>query len=129
MTVIETTLATGPRESSPTPMTVSKVAWLGVALFVKLVFPAANPDFDGIHDNVRKWWVEIDAAGVPQRELGFDAKGEAIRAGPFGGNMGFWTDSNMLFEADKYTAVPSNEFDSAWSAFKASHLAIADEND
>jgi hypothetical protein len=129
MTVIETTLAATPRESSPTPITISNVVWLCVALFVKLVFPAANPNFESTHGNVRKWWVEIDAAGVPQRELGFDARGEPIRAGPFGRNMGYWTDSNMLFEVDKYRAVPSDEFDSAWSAFKASHPAIADEDD
>ena len=129
MTVIETTLATGPRESSPTPVTISNVAWFCVALFAKLVFPAANPDFEDIHANVCKWWVEIDAVGVPQRELGFDARGEAIGAGPLGRNMGYWTDSNMLFEVDKYKAVPGDRFDSAWSAFKGSQPAIAAEDD
>jgi hypothetical protein len=107
---------------------VSDVAWLAVGLVLKRVLPAANPDFEDTHDDVRKWWVEIDGAGVPQRELGFDTRGEAIRAGPFGRNMGFWTDSNMVFEVDRYTAVPGAEFDLAWLAFKASHPTIADED-
>ncbi len=124
MTVIETTLSTDPWVPSPNP-TVSDVAWSCVAWFLKLVIPAANPDFEGIHDNVRKWWVEIDAAGVPQRELGFDAVGEAIWAGPFGRNYAYWTDEDMVFEAAKHKVVPKDEFDSAWSAFVASHQAIS----
>lgn len=57
---------------------------------------------------------------MPQRELGFDAVGETIVAGPIEGNMGFWTDSPMVFEvAEHKMIVPSDEFESAWSAYEA----------
>ena len=130
MTVIETTLATGPRVSSPpNPPRLSEVAWFCVARLLKLVLPAANPDFERAYENVLRWWVDIDAAGVPQRELGFDASGKAIVAGPIGENRGFWTDSNMVFDIAKYKALSSDEFELAWSAFVASHPAIAGEDE
>lgn len=130
MMVIETTLATGPRVSSPPgPPRVSEVAWGCVAVILKLILPAANPDFGRIYDNVRNWWVDIDTAGVPQRELGFDAEGKTIVAGPIGQNMGFWTDSNMVFDATEYKVLSNDEFELEWSAFVASHPAIADEDD
>ena len=128
MIVIETTLATGPPVSSPDgPPSVSEVARFCVAVLLKLFIPAANPDFGRVYDNVRRWWVDIDAAGVSQRELGFNASGETIVAGPIGQNMGFWTDSNMVFDAAEYKVLSNDEFESAWSAFVASHPAIADE--
>jgi hypothetical protein len=125
MTVIETTLATGPRESSKHPRVID-VAGLCVGWFLARVLPAANPDFEGTYDNINKWWVEIDHAGVPQRELDFDASGEIIVAGPIGKNMGFWTDSHMTFDAAENEVVPNDEFESARSTFEASHPAMAD---
>jgi hypothetical protein len=83
--------------------------------------------FEGVYERVNSWWVEIDAAGVPQRELGFATSGETIVAGPIGQNMRFWTDSQMVFEAAKYKVVPNDKFESAWSAFVASHPALAAE--
>jgi len=82
-----------------------------------------------MYKNVRRWWVDIDAAGVPQRELVFDAAGKTIVAGPIGQNMGFWTDSNMVFDAAAYKVLSNDEFESAWSAFVASNPAIADKDD
>ena len=102
MTVIETTLAANFSEPSLGLRVATRV--------LKLVLPTANPDFEGLYSKVVKWWVEIDPAGVPQRELGFDAAGETVVAGPFGRNMGFWTDSHMVFEIDEYNAVPLVEF-------------------
>jgi hypothetical protein len=113
MTVIETILATEPREPPP------KMVRAAIRV-LKLVIPLANPDFEDRYPNVTKWWVEIDGAGVPQRELGFDAAGKAIVAGPFGRNFGFWTDSPNVFEANEYSAVPSDLFESAWSVFESS---------
>ena len=112
MTVIETTLATEPRE--PPPRIVRAAIWL-----LRLVIPLANPDFEDRYPNVTKWWIEIDVAGVPRRELGFDAAGKAIVAGPFARNFGFWTDSPNVFEANEYPAVPPGFFESEWSIFES----------
>jgi hypothetical protein len=99
----------------------------GVIGLLKRSLPLANPDFEGLYQRVSNWWVEIDAAGVPQRELGFDAAGKTIVAGPIGQNMGFWTDSRMVFDASEYKVIPNDEFESAWSTYEASHPAMADE--
>jgi hypothetical protein len=127
--VIETTLATEPRPPAATrpPKVVRGVIWPLIRLLTSVI-PLANPDFTGIYPNVKSWWVEIDAGGVPQRELGFDAFGEAIVAGPIGQNMGFWTDSHMVFDAVEHEVVPNDVFESAWLAFEVSHAAIADED-
>ncbi|HKA01250.1 MAG TPA: hypothetical protein VKE70_32275 [Candidatus Solibacter sp.] len=88
MKIVETTLATESREQPVTPDS------LIVRMLYKLI-PRANPDFDGCYCKVRTWWVEVDDAGMPQRELGFGAEGKVTVAGPLGRNHGFWTDSNM----------------------------------
>jgi hypothetical protein len=80
--VIETTLGTGPLVSWPAPR-ASDIAWLLVGAFLRRVLPAANPDFEAAYDTVNKWWVEIDTAGAPQRELGFDALGKPLSPGRF----------------------------------------------
>jgi hypothetical protein len=121
MTVIETTKATGP-SASPHPSKIERtLTW-----FTHRVFPLANPDFEDVYPRVCNWWVEINAAGVPQRELGFDDSREMIVAGPIGRNMGFWTDSAMVFEVADYQVVPNDEFESAWLAYEASHPNLAD---
>jgi hypothetical protein len=123
MTVIETTLATESSESPSVPSLGVRVA----TKILKLVLPAANPDFEGAYGKVVRWWVEIDPAGVSQRELGFSAVGEAVVAGPFGRNIGFWTDSHMVFDVGDYEVVPLDEFESAWSLFESCHAAEAGE--
>ena len=78
----------------------------------------ANPDFDSAYVHVRKWWIEVDEAGPPHRELGFDVNGKGIVAGPFGENFGFWTDSTMTFNPSEHQVVPEEAFGLAWSLFQ-----------
>jgi hypothetical protein len=51
-----------------------------------------------------------------------------IVAGPIGQNMGFWTDSHVVFESGDCKVIPNHKFESAWSAFEASHPAMADKD-
>jgi len=111
MKVIETTLGTYERDDPP------KRSWLARVLCA--VFPMANPDFEGSYWRVRRWWVEIDGTGAPERELGFAEDGEAIVAAPVGSNFGYFTDSNMTFDPDEYREVPAETFEAAWSTFAA----------
>jgi len=92
---------------------------------LRKLLPLANPDFDRSYALVRKWWVEVDETGTPQRELGFDAHGSVIVAGPLGNNFGFWTDSAMTFDPAEYKVIPDDEFSSAWSLFQARWVANA----
>ncbi|MGJ5818633.1 hypothetical protein [Paludibaculum fermentans] len=117
MVVIETTLGTGPWPlTKPGPIERVLVRLLSATI------PAANPDFDPLFENVRMWWVEIDPAGVPQRELGFDEQGQIIVAAPLGDNFGFFTDSNMTFSPNEHPTVLNASFESAWAEFE-SHWA------
>jgi hypothetical protein len=69
---------------------------------------------------VTKGWVEIDAAGVPQRELGFDNEGQAIAAAPFGKNFGFFTDtSTPVFDPGDFREADHPCFEAAWAEFES----------
>jgi hypothetical protein len=114
MVVIETTLGTGPW-----PQSKPGLIWPVLEPLLRAVIPAANPDFDPLFEKVRKWWVEIDPAGVPQRELGFDERGQIIVAAPLGPNFGFFTDANMTFSPDEHPVVSNDAFESAWSEFES----------
>jgi hypothetical protein len=87
------------------------------------MIPLANPDFDRSYALVRKWWIEVDETGTPQRELGFDAHGRVIVAGPLADNFGFWTDSTMTFNPAEYKVAPGEEFESAWLLFRDQWVA------
>lgn len=110
--VIETTLGTGAR-------TKPGLVLRAFERLLRAIIPAANPDFERSYGSVCKWWIEIDSAGAPQRELGFDAQGEVIAAAPIGRNFGFFTDSNAVFAAAEHPLVEPALFESAWSAFQS----------
>ena len=79
---------------------------------IRAVLPAANPDTEPLFAKVRLWWIEIDDAGTPQRELGFGATKEVLVASPLGENMGYWTDSPMEFTAEgEYEPVDPHAFE------------------
>jgi hypothetical protein len=83
--------------------------------FLKRLLPAANPDFDHRIREVQYWWVEVNDQGQPQREIAFAKNGQAIAAMPLGRNYGFWTDSQMVFEASGYEEVTYSDFERQWS--------------
>src|SRR5687768_2350812 len=60
--------------------------------------PEANPDYNGKMHLVHEWLIEFDAEGDPSREIGVDAAGKPVLAGPDARNFGFWLDTNMQFK-------------------------------
>jgi hypothetical protein len=87
---------------------------------------AANPGYKGSWERLDRWWVEFPATdnGEPWREIGFDAEGVAILAGPSRRNYGFWCDTNMTVadfqEQDEHLVVVSRQdFENAWARFFA----------
>ena len=113
MEVVETKLGT---EWSDKPNSLVFTIIEGV---LRKLIPLANPDFDRTYKRVRKWWIELDETGIPQRELGFDQDGGVIVAGPICDNLGFWTDSTMTFSPTEHKRIPEEAFESAWSLFQA----------
>lgn len=109
MRYLKTALAT---QSSPRGATsVGQQVLEGV---VRLIIPAANPRFGRFYDHVREWWVEVDEAGVAQREIGFDGNGSPIVAGPIGQDMGFWTDSPAPTDWQANGEVDAERFNAVW---------------
>ncbi|TWO66991.1 hypothetical protein FN976_26020 [Caenimonas sedimenti] len=84
---------------------------------LRTMVPSASPDFEKAYSDVRHWWIEVDETGLPQREIGFSISEQAIVAGPLGRNMGFWTDSPMLFDDPSYEEVSPQAFEDEWAAF------------
>jgi hypothetical protein len=94
-----------------------------VGRLLRKVVPAANPDFDDLYRNVRLWWVEVDDNGAPQREVGFGSGNQVLMVGPLEENMGFWTDSPMVFNGPEYEQVESAAFEAYWARFVATWYA------
>ena len=93
-----------------------------VKLFRTVFFfiPSANPDFESSYPKVRHWYVEIDESGNAVREIGLDAQGEPIVAGPWGENYGFWTDSPGPFPTESSDQLSAVDFEQKWADFSAS---------
>lgn len=111
MKVIATTLAAEPRPNVAPEGTLVKA--------LRKIIPAANPELEAHYQSVRLWWIELDDNGTPQREIGFDSSGNPLVAGPIGRNMGFWTDSSMVFVTEDYEAVSPEQFEEVWSRIEA----------
>ena len=89
---------------------------VGALLFF---IPRANPDYEPKLHLVREWLVEFDQDGRPDREVGLDAIGSPIVAGPNRRNYGFWLDTNMLFKDFAGEPVTKELFEAQWSRFHA----------
>lgn len=105
MRFIKTTLATDwPAAQSRDNRFVARV--------IKAFIPEANPDY-ALH-LVREWLIEFDDSGLPGREIGLDASGLPVLAGPDDRNYGFWLDTNMRFQDFNGDEVTAEVFESAW---------------
>ena len=111
MYVIEKTLGTEP---SPPMGRLFRI----FMSCLQAIIPAANPDFENSYESVCKWWIEINAAGEPERELGFDEHGKVIVAAPLGENFGVFTDSNATFTPGEHRSVEPGLFEATWSRFE-----------
>lgn len=105
------------------PSTDKPSLWWGKLL--QKVLPAANPDIDQYFSVARKWWLEIDDNGKPNREIGFDSENTPIVLGPVGRNCGFLVDSSDDWKDSKEDSEEAGkEFEKTWQALweKFGHL-------
>ena len=82
--------------------------------FILRILPNSNPDFENSYQGVREWWFEIDSNGVVVREIGLDKTGTPVVVGPWGDNIGVFTDAghpplHLIDNLDK------SDFEDAWS--------------
>ena len=94
---------------------------LAVRIARALLFfiPVANPDYEAKVHLVRAWLVEFDDEGWPDREIGLDATGSPVVAGPNKRNYGFWLDTNMKFGEFTGSAIEEEQFETLWNQFHA----------
>jgi hypothetical protein len=89
-----------------------KARLLRVALWF---IPRANPDFECLFPQVRKWLVETDESGRAHREVAVGAEGTPRFAAPDERNLGFWTDSDQTFSRSELAPLSALEFEQLWS--------------
>jgi hypothetical protein len=110
MPVIATTLATDWESPRSHPM---------VRRLLSAVLPTASAETDRVLPSVRLWWVEVNDAGAPQREVAFGEGDQVLIASPLGETLGFWTDSSMTFKPDEYPSVSQEAFDAHFARFES----------
>lgn len=80
--------------------------------------PKANPDFDEKYNQISMWYIEYDITNdYVNREIGLDNKERLIVKGPYKGNLGFWTDTDLKLDNFKkwnIEIISSEIFNELW---------------
>ena len=113
-------IKTGPHSEETPP---------GWCRALQRIIPSGNEDLEPFYLRTRTWWLEVDEAGVPQREIGFDAEMKPIVLGPVGENCGFLVDasddwSDCLKDSPEAAAGFERAWQELWPRF--AHLDRAD---
>ena len=82
---------------------------------LRRLLPDANPGYRGKMHLVAAWYIEFTDDGLPFREIGVDATGAPILAGPNSEDYGFWLDTNMTRSDFDGVEVERDEFEALWS--------------
>jgi hypothetical protein len=85
---------------------------------VLFFIPKANPDNEKLYRYVKKWYLELNDANVPLREIGLGEKGEPLFAAPDQRNYGFWADGSEPVDTEWLQPISADEFQRAWNAVK-----------
>jgi len=95
-----------------------RISWQFMHRFFEWILPKANPDFDGLFDKVKTWYIEYDEiTQFAIREVGVDDDNNVIVKAPWKNNLGFWLDESLKYEdyiLFNITQVTSVEFESLW---------------
>ena len=94
----------------------------GIVRGLSRILPSANPSFERVYGRVTMWHVEIDEAGRPLREVGFDSDVRALAVAPRNGNYGCIVDSPVTFKPIDYDQISANQFEAEWQSFDATRL-------
>jgi len=85
--------------------------WFGRML---LSIDTANPNYKGKLHLIRSWMIEFDETGSPWREIGLDADGAIVVAGPSDKDYGFWLDTTMQYADFVGETVTQEKFEALW---------------
>jgi hypothetical protein len=93
--------------------------------------PKANPGYDSKMHLVKKWLIEFeekDGELTPWREIGLDADGAPLFAGPNKKNYGFWLDTNMKYKDFTGDPIEKEEFERFWNLSGVKALKFDNES-
>ncbi|MEL7185398.1 MAG: hypothetical protein AAFN50_03040 [Pseudomonadota bacterium] len=76
--------------------------------------PEANPSYRNKMHLIDTWYIEFDKQGLPNREVGVDADGLPVVAGPSSTDYGFWLDSNITDVDLEGLEIERKEFEALW---------------
>ena len=91
----------------------AKEKW--VFKMLRRLLPDPNPGYGGKMHLVEAWYIEFGDDGYPWREIGVDANGSPVLAGPSSRDYGFWLDTNMTQSDFDGVEVSQEEFEALWS--------------
>jgi hypothetical protein len=77
--------------------------------------PDGNPDHEQFYPSIRKWLLEVDDRGIPQREVALGDEDVPLFAAPDDRNHGFWTDNSYAFSANELEPVEPSRFEECWA--------------
>jgi hypothetical protein len=81
-----------------------------------LAIDTANPGYRLQYHRIKCWLIEFDDDGEPWREIGLDADGSIVIAGPSKRDYGFWLDTNMRYADFVGEPVTQEYFERMWNA-------------
>ena len=81
-------------------------------------YPLVKSSLDDFFNSLKYWWLELDKAGVPIRELGFNDADQVQYAAPRSADYGLWSDSALRFEnPEEYAIIQDIDFQMKWDDF------------
>ena len=87
-----------------------------VARLLLVFVPEANPSYHKKMHLIREWYIEFDGDENPWREVGLDAEGTPVIAGPSERDYGFWLNTNLKRRDFEGHEISRDEFEQKWTA-------------
>jgi hypothetical protein len=113
-------IKTGPTSDEPLPW------WCRL---LRRIIPSGNDDLEPFYSRVQTWWLEVDDAGAPQREIGFDVEMKPVVLGPVADNCGFLLDaSDDWSDSHEDSPEAAASFDRVWEELWPSFMHLDRRN-
>ena len=92
-------------------------SWKSRAIYLLLFFiPKANPDNENKFHLVKKWLLEVNDEGIPEREIALGENETILFTSPNNRNTGLWTDGPDLIKEKDLQSISKEHFEKLWSS-------------
>jgi hypothetical protein len=80
-----------------------------------LHFPKSDQRFHSVAGKITDWWLELNELGQPQREIAFDAQGNALYISPYRADIAIFVNDGCPPE-EVLVEVDAQSFEREWQA-------------